>query len=437
MLWKIAIVCCLIIGAIESVDNNTRVVCYYDTRAYVREGVGKVTLADIEAGLNQCTHLVIGYTSINDQKRVVSLNAQRDLDHGNRLFREATNLKAKHQGLKVLLGVGGDISGEPDKWLQLLEQSTSRIAFINSAYDLIKTHGFDGLDLAFEFPKIKIKKERSGIGSFFYSIKKAVGAAGNPVDAKSDEHKEEFTALVRELKNSFRHEGYLLTITINPNVNSSLYLDVPSTVSNFDWINVAAYDYQTPQRYKDKADYAAPLFTPSERNPELNANFQVTDLVARGVPSNKIVLGIPTFGRGWNIKDGATATGVPPVDADGPTAEGMFSKQEGLFSYGEICAKLTNPQNKDLKGENAPVRKVGDPSKRFGPYGYRLPDKDGNFGMWISYEDTDSATKKAAYVREKNLGGIAVMDLSYDDFKGVCTGDKFPILKSVRYRVFN
>lgn len=82
------------------------------------------------------------------------------------MFRQATQLKRKYPGLKVLLGVGGDVQNNYDKWLELLEQSTSRISFINSAYDLIKSYDFDGLDLAFEFPKIKSKKIRSSVGEF-------------------------------------------------------------------------------------------------------------------------------------------------------------------------------------------------------------------------------------------------------------------------------
>lgn len=127
-------------------------------------GLGKVSLDDIEPALSQCTHLVYGFAGINDQKRVTSLNAQRDLDQGNALFRQANQLKRKNPGLKVLLGVGGGVQDNYDKWLELLEQSTARIAFINSAYDLIKTYGFDGLDLAYEFPKIKPKKIRSSVG---------------------------------------------------------------------------------------------------------------------------------------------------------------------------------------------------------------------------------------------------------------------------------
>lgn len=45
-------------------------------------GLGKVSLSDIEAGLSQCTHLVYGFAGINDAKKVVSLNANQDLDQG-------------------------------------------------------------------------------------------------------------------------------------------------------------------------------------------------------------------------------------------------------------------------------------------------------------------------------------------------------------------
>lgn len=48
-------------------------------------GLGKVTLTDIEAGLSQCTHLVYGYASINDNSKVVSINANQDLDQGKGL----------------------------------------------------------------------------------------------------------------------------------------------------------------------------------------------------------------------------------------------------------------------------------------------------------------------------------------------------------------
>lgn len=59
-------------------------------------------------------------------------------------------------------------------------------------------------------------------------------------------------------------------------------------------------------------------------------------------------------------------TGVPPIsDIEGAGDAGPYTKEEGLLSYQEVCAKLSNPNN--VKGGSA-LRKVGDPSGKFGKF---------------------------------------------------------------------
>lgn len=115
----------------------------------------------------------------------------------------------------------------------------------------------------------------------WHSFKKKIGASGKPVDEKSVEHKEEFTSLVREMKNSFRHDGYQLSLTVLPNVNASLYFDVAAIVGYADFITLAAFDFQTPDRNPKEADYPAPLYPLSERNNEYNIDFQVTNMLSK------------------------------------------------------------------------------------------------------------------------------------------------------------
>lgn len=43
---------------------------------------------------------------------------------------------------------------------------------------------------------------------------------------------------------------------------------------------------------------------------------------------------------------------------------GPYTKTDGLMSYPEVCAKLINPNHQ--KGMRPHLRKVTDPSKRFG-----------------------------------------------------------------------
>lgn len=70
-----------------------------------------------------------------------------------------------------------------------------------------------------------------------------------------------------------------------------------------------------------------------------------------------------------------------------------------------------------------------------GTYAFRLPDDDGENGMWVGYEDPDTAGNKAGYAKAKGLAGISVNDLSLDDFRGLCTGDKYPVLRAAKFRL--
>ncbi|XP_061389960.1 chitinase-like protein Idgf4 [Musca vetustissima] len=442
---KSFVLLCALFGAIavqQSFANagpTSHLVCYYDGNSYVREGLAKLTLAELEPALQFCSHLVYGYASINPStNKLVSSNEKLDLDVGTGLYRTITGLKKKFPHLKVLLSVGGDhdeVDPDSNKYLTLLESSNARIPFINSAHALVKTYGFDGLDVAWQFPKNKPKKVHGGFGKFWKGFKK-VFTGDFVVDEKAEEHKEAFTALVRELKNALRPDGYLLGLTVLPNVNSSLFYDVPALVNNLDYVNLMAFDFQTPERNPEVADFPAPLYELNERNPESNVNFQVNYWLNNHCPATKINVGIATYGRSWKMTKDSGLTGLPPVsDTDKAGPAGVQTQIDGLYSWPEVCSKLPNNANQHLKGADQPLRKVGDPTKRFGNYAYRSADDKGENGLWVGYEDPDTAANKAAYVKSKGLGGVALVDLSYDDFRGSCSGDKYPILRAIKYKL--
>lgn len=69
-----------------------------------------------------------------------------------------------------------------------------------------------------------------------------------------------------------------------------------------------------------------------------------------------------------------------------------------------------------------------------GTYAFHIADDD-HYGTWVGYEDPDTAGNKATYVRSKGLGGIAIVDLTLDDFRGLCTGNKYPILRAAKFRL--
>ncbi|CAH2242820.1 jg11753 [Pararge aegeria aegeria] len=167
--------------------------------------------------------------------------------------------------------------------------------------------------------------------------------------------------------------------------------------------------------------------------PHMNVDSSVNYWLAAGAPSSKVVLGIATYGRTWKLDSDSEISGVPPLHANEAGEAGPYTKTEGILSYPEICAKLINPNHQ--KGMRPHLRKVTDPSKRFGTYAFRLPDDSGEGGLWVSYEDPDTVGQKAQYAKSKALGGVSIVDLSMDDFRGLCTGDKYPILRAAKYRL--
>nr|CAH7749528.1 unnamed protein product [Callosobruchus chinensis] len=430
---KIVVVALLALVCYAKADS--KVICYYDHRSNFREGMGKFDIPFLEPALQVCTHLIYGYAGINpDNYKMMPLNEAFDVNKDN--YRHITELKRRFPGLRVLLSVGGgnDISGEGQErnlvYRTVLESVDHRLTFINSAKDLVKHYGFDGLDLAWQFPETKPKKIRSSFKQFFVNLKhKIVGES--VVDDKAEEHKEQFTALVREIRNSFRHDGLLLSMSVLPNVNSTVYYDPRSLAPHLDFVSLRNFDFYKPHRNPKEADYTAPLYELLDRKSDENGDYQVRYWLQNAFPANKLIYGISTYGRTWKMTEDSGLTGVPPFYTEGPGEEGPYTKEAGLMAFPEICSKIATPKEIQA-GYLGKLRKINDPTKRFGTYAFRLP-KDDKEGIWVSFEDPDTVTSKASYVKAKGLGGVAIVDLTLDDFRGLCTGDKYPILRAAKF----
>lgn len=136
--------------------------------------------------------------------------------------------------------------------------------------------------------------------------------------------------------------------------------------------------------------------------------------------ASKAILAIPTFGRTWKLESDSSIPEVPPVrSVKQPGAAGLLTATPGLLSYPEVCAAI-----KDV----LPLQKSNDGSA----YAYRQPTGHGEHGLWVGYEDEASARAKVAYAKATKLGGIAIVSVDLDDFRGSCGGEKFPILQAAK-----
>lgn len=140
------------------------------------------------------------------------------------------------------------------------------------------------------------------------------------------------------------------------------------------------------------------------------------------MPSYKIVLGLSTYARTWSLNSRSNLSDNLPILANGPGPKGSHTKMAGLLAYNEVCATLTEHIHGKLK-------RVNDHPNKFAYLPYNnITEAD---GFLMIYEDPESIEEKAHYVKLKNLAGVALYDLSTDDFKGYCNGHKYPLVKAV------
>ncbi len=135
---------------------------------------------------------------------------------------------------------------------------------------------------------------------------------------------------------------------------------------------------------------------------------------------------MPTYARAFKI----SSTNVVHLgsSAEPYLTPSVYTDEEGVLSYYEVCEMLSSKQ-KTAKVywdhvSNVPFAIISGQSK------------DSN--TWVSFDDSQSARKKANYVKANGLGGVSIWSLDMDDFKGLfCNLGAFPIIETIKQELEN
>ncbi len=92
-----------------------------------------------------------------------------------------------------------------------------------------------------------------------------------------------------------------------------VFFDVPAIIDDLDYVVLPSFDFHTPSRNPEEADYFAPLHELNDRIKESNVDSQVMYWLGQHAPASKLIVGIPTYGRTWKLEKDSTNTGVPPI----------------------------------------------------------------------------------------------------------------------------
>lgn len=367
--------------------GSNNLVCYYTNWTWYRPDAGKFDPSNIPQGV--CNVIIYAFTILDGNTlKMVPSDSWADID--NNFFERVVAHKA--YGSKVLIAIGGWNDSASDKYYRLISNPAARAAFIDDALQFIARWGFDGLDLDYEYP----------------------GCPQNGC-VRPDE-KGFFVDFVRELQAAFAPRGLYVSAAVTVNANTLAYgYDIPALGQLLSWINVMSYDLTGS--WDGKTGHHGALHDHEwSADPNLNTEWGINHWIQQGAPANKLMLGIPLYGQSFSLSDpGNTGMGSPSW---GGAEAGEYTRQAGILSYYEICTR-TNQRGWATHQ---------DPAYRFGPYSWL-----GN--NWVGYDSPQMAERKVDFAKSKGLGGAMVWSLDLDDFRNVCGGGEYPILRAIKARL--
>ncbi|KAM0733221.1 Acidic mammalian chitinase [Formica fusca] len=384
----------ILLTTIQNGIAERKIVCYYTNWSVYRPGTAKFSPQNINPYL--CTHLIYAFGGFTKDNALKPFDKYQDIEKGG--YAKFTGLKTYNKNLKTLLAIGGWNEGS-SRFSPMVADPARRREFVKNAVKFLRQNHFDGLDLDWEYPAF-----RDG---------------GKPRD------KDNYANLVQELYEEFERESsktgrpkLLLSMAVPAGIE---YIDkgydVPRLNEYLDFINLLSYDYHSA--YEPAVNHHSPLYPLEEDNEynydaELTIDYTISHLLEKGASADKIILGIPTYGRSYTLfNEEATDLGSP---ADGPGVEGDATREKGYLAYYEICENIAESDKWVVIQPNP---------KAMGPYAF-------NGNQWVGYDDEDIVRLKARYVNEKKLGGIMFWSIDNDDFRGKCHDRPYPLIEAAK-----
>lgn len=248
---------------------------------------------------------------------------------------------AHQQKVRVFFAIGG---GNPPPSFEALLSAANRTAFIAGIVNLATTANFDGVDVDLENGLITHDTTR-------------------------------YAAFVHELQAALHQKGKLITSAQVRWSSTAEYMSA-ATLQKFDYINIMSYD-------------ETGWWNPNAPGPHASYEKATTDFAfyrSRGIPANKLYIGVPFYGY-------AFGPGFPATDAG------------STFTYSDIVQQYAGAENSD----SVVVKNKGT----------------------IYYNGIPVIQKKTDFVKANGAAGIMIWHLQQD----VGVNDNKSLLKAINSRL--
>lgn len=363
--------------------STLKTVCYYP----MSNAINTTTKDPIPEGFNStlCSHVIFIPTIIDRNNQIQPATPSHAV-----LFQRAIPvIRQQNPELIIMVSNGGHFD-------PVMESMKNISQFVQSAVVLLRKYNFDGLDLDWEFP-------------------------GWPITEKPKGQIHNFSIVLTELRKSFEMEAVqtnrtrlLLSAAVaaTKEMAEKIY-EMDYLKKALDFVNMMGYDYNGWGLLSPLTAYNSPLFPEAYDKYAFNTNNLAWSATHWGswIGKDKLMVGIPFYCHAFKLL-------TPLMHGYHAIATGRGECDMAAY----LCACDA------LKKKNA--TRVFDNAAKV-PYLY--------YGdQWVSYDDVQSTTIKAKWIKENGFGGLMTWNMKSDDYEGVCDGKtKYPLMNAVLRTIHN
>ncbi len=202
------------------------------------------------------THINYAFGHVNDSFNGVRIDNPKELH-------QLVSIKRTYPHVRILISIGGWGSGN---FSEMCGDEALRSAFAKDCRRVVDEFKLDGIDIDWEYPGEDVAQ---------------ISASENDID--------NYTLLMRDIRAAIGPDKLLTHAT----AGSGKFYDFAALDEYLDWTNVMSYDLGNAPYHN------APLYPSELLEPEsMSVSECIQAHLDKGIPPEKLVLGMPFYGRG-------------------------------------------------------------------------------------------------------------------------------------------